>query len=177
MITSTDKKTRDLAIPFEATSYRKNSAGTVNAGALGTSDAGLIQSSDLLVAVRCSTPDRGALTEAHLNLIMQVHAATTVKVAIGRFDTDGITAVASYTQAEIDAMHLKLTGSSAAIASSAGTLFIDGLNILPLIPKRGDTNFNADGFIVLLQFDRARVSANDLYKRFLVMCSAQMGLV
>ena len=168
MITSTDKATREKAIPFEATSYRQT---------IGATDAGLIRSSDLLVAVRCGTPDRGALTEAHLNLTMQVHSATTVKIGIGRFDTDGITAVASYTQAEIDLMHQRLTGSSAAIASSGGTLFIDGLNIFPLIPKRGDTNFNADGFIVLLQFSRARVSANDVYGRFIVMCSAQMGLI
>lgn len=177
MITSSDKATREKAIPFEATSYRNNSGGGIATGMIGVTDAGLIQSSTLLVPIRCSTPDRGALTEAHLNLVMGVHAATSVKVAIGRFDTDGITAVTSYTQAEIDAMHLKLTGLSAAIASSGGTLFIDGLNVFPLIPKRGDTNFNADGFIILLQFDRARVSANDVYRRFLVMCSAQMGLI
>lgn len=177
MITETNKKTRDKAIPFEATSFRNNAGGAVNAGAIGTSDAGLIISSDLLVAIRCCTPDRGALTEAHLNLIMNVHSATTVKVAIGRFDADGVTAVSSYTQAEIDAMHQKITGSSSAIASSAGVLFLDGLNVFPFIPKRGDTNFNADGFVILLQFSRARNGANDKYGRFAVMCSAQMGLL
>lgn len=177
MITASDKKTRDKAIPFRATDYRNNSSGTINSGLLGATDAAYLQSTALTFPIRCATPDRGVLTEAHLNLVMQVHAATTVKVAIGRFDTDGITAISSYTQEEIDAMHKILTGSSAAIASSGGTLFIDGLNLMPLLPKRGDANFNADGFVVVFQFDRARTSANDKYKRFEVMCSAQMGLV
>ena len=177
MITSTDKTTREKAIPFEATSFRNNSGGSVATGLAAVADADLIQSSTLLVPIRCATPDRGALVEAHLNLILQVHAATNVKVSVGRFDTDGLTAITSYTQAEIDAMHLKITGSSTAIPSSGGTLFLDGLNIFPLLPKRGDANFNPDGFVVVLQFDRARSSANDVYKRFFVMCSAQMGLI
>lgn len=177
MITATDKKTRDKAIPFRATDYRNTSGGTINSGLLGATDAAFLQSSALLFPIRCSTPDRAVLTEAHLNLVMQVHAATTVKVAIGRFDTDGITAVTAYGQDEIDAMHQKITGSSAAIASVGNTLFIDGLNIFPLLPKQGDANFNQDGFVLVFQFDRARTSANDVYKRFEVMCSAQMGLI
>lgn len=177
MITSSDKSTREKAIPFEATSYRNNSGGVVGTGMIGVTDAGLIRSSTLLVPIRCATPDRGALTEAHLNLTMQVDSLTNVKVAIGRFEADGITAETSYFATEIDSAHKAITGSDTPIASSGGTLFLDGLNIFPLIPKRGHPNFNPDGFVVLLQFDRARVSAGDVYGRFLVMCSAQMGLV
>lgn len=169
-MSATDKETRKQAIPFEATAFSNSSGGTA-----GTTDAGAIRSSSLLVTIRCSTPDRGALTEAHLNLLMGVHSATNVYIGIGRFDTDGITAVVPYDNSEIFAMHKRLTGSNSPIASSGGTLFIDGLNILPLIPKRGDANFNADGFVLLLLFDRSRVSANDVLRRFNVMCSAQMG--
>lgn len=172
MITETDKRTRDAAIPFEATTFSDSTSGTI-----GTTDGGLIRSSTLIVPIRCCTPDRGALTEAHLNLYMNVHSATNVKVAIGRFDSNGFDAVASYTDAEITAMHERITGSTSPIASSGGILFIDGLNIFPAIPKRGDDNFNPDGFVVVLQFDRARVSSGDVYKRFDVMCSAQMGLL
>lgn len=168
----TDKTTRKNAIPFEATAFSNSSAGTA-----GTTDAGALRSSTLLVTVRCSTPDRGALTEAHLNLLMGVHAATDVYVGIGRFDTDGITAISSYTNDEIIAMHKRLTGTDSPIASSGSTLFIDGLNILPLVPKRGHANFNADGFVLILLFSRSRVSANDVLRRFNVMCSAQMGVL
>lgn len=171
MNTSTDKRTRDKAIPFEATTFSNSSSGTA-----GASDAGLIRSSTLRVAVRCSVPSNGVLTEAHLNLIMGVHSATSVKIGIGWFDTDGISAF-NPDSIDISAMHKRLTGSDTPIASSGGTLFVDGVNILPLIPKEGEANYNQDGFVVLLLFDRARVSANDVYRRFDVMCSAQMGLL
>lgn len=170
--TSTDKRTRQKAIPFEAAAYSNSSTGTA-----GTTDAALIRSSDLTVAIRCSTPDRGVITEAHLNLIMGVHSATNVYIGIGRFDTDGIAAVSSYDFLDIKKMHKILTGSDSPIASSAGTLFLDGINLLPLIPQRGHANFNQDGFVLILLFDRSRVSANDILRKFSVMCSAQMGLI
>lgn len=170
-MSTTDKRTRDTAIPFEAYSFSTSAHG--DAGEL---DAGLIRSSTLTVPIRCATPDRVELIEAHLNLILNVHSATTVKVAIGRFNSDMIT-VATLTQDEIDRSHRKITGTDTAIASSGGVLFIDGINILPAIPKRGDANFNPDGFVVVLQFSRARTSTNDVYRRFDVMCSAQMGLL
>ncbi len=169
---ATDKRTREKAVPFIASPYSNSSIG-----GFGTTDAGLLRSSDLIVAVRCSTPDRGAITEAHLNMNMQVHSATNVYVGVGKFDSDGIAAYQSYSSSEIQAMHQRLMGSSSPIASSAGTLFIDGLNILPLIPKRGHANFNQDGFVLLFLFSRARISANDVLKSFEAVCSAQMGLL
>ena len=170
-MSESNKKTRDQAIPFEATTYSNSSSGDV-----GASDAGLIRSATLIVPIRCSVPSNGALTEAHLNMLMNVNSSTTVKIGIGRFDTDGITPVA-YTSDQITAMHKQLTGSTTPIASSAGVLFLDGINIFPLIPKRGSANFNQDGFVVLLEFSRARTAAGDVFKRFDVMCSAQMGLL
>lgn len=170
--TATDKRTRERSVPFEASSFSNSSSGDN-----GASDAGLLRSSSLLVTVRCSTPDRGVLTEAHLNLIMAVNAATNVFIGIGRFDTDGITAIGTYDPADIYAMHRKITGSDSPIASSGGTLFLDGINILPLIPKRGDANFNADGFVLIFLFNRTRTTSNDILRRFNVMCSAQMGLL
>lgn len=171
-MSESNKKTRDQSIPFVASTFRNSSGGTV-----GTTDAGLIRSSSTLIAIRCSVPDRATLTEAHLNLLMNVAAATNVYIGIGRFDTDGITAISSYTDDQIKAMHRAITGGDTPIASSGGTLLVDGVNIFPLIPKRGSANFNADGFVVIMQFNRSRVSASDVLKRFDVMCSAQMGVV
>lgn len=171
MNTATDKKTRDSAIPFEATPFTTSAIGDN-----GTMDAGKLISSDTLVVIRMCKPDRGDLIEAHLNLQMTVNSALNVKVAIGRFASDGFNAVSSYTQAEIDASHQRITGSSAAIASSGNLLLVDGVNIFPEIPNADDANYSRDGFVLLLQFSRARTS-NDILRRFNVMASAQMGLV
>ncbi len=167
----TDKRTRDAAIPFEATAFTNSSIGTN-----GTLDAGKIISSDTLVAIRCCKPDRGTLVEAALNLQLTVGSALTVKVAIGRFDTNGYDAVSSYAQTEIDAAHKRITGSSSAIASSGSTLFIDGLNIFNEIPKAGSAYYSQDGFVLLLQFSRAR-TGSDILKRYNVIASALMGLI
>lgn len=165
-----DKSTRQQAIPFIATDF----TGLSESGGLFFNiDAARIISDDLLVIIRCCTPRHANLIEAHLNLQITAVSALNVKVAIGTWN--GVQAVSSYSQADIDRMHAAITGASAALASSGGTLLIDGLNLYPYIPKRGETNFNEDGFIVLLQFSRARVT--DTLKKFEVACSALMGLI
>lgn len=169
--TATDKRTREKAVPFIATPYSNSSAGGI------ASDALAVRSAALIVPIRCSTPDRGALTEAHLNMNLRVHSSTSVYIGIGRFNADGITAYTGIGSDEIIQMHKKITGSSSPIASSGGTLLIDGVNIFPLIPKRGHANFNQDGFVIMLLFNRERVSANDILRSFEPMCSAQMGLI
>ena len=150
----------------------------LGAGELGGDVYALIDT-PLIVPVRCSTPDRGELIEAHLNLLINVIAATDIYVGVGQFDTDGITAKPVYAPSEVIAMHKRLTGSEAPISSSSGVLFIDGMNVFPLIPKQGDAAFNQDGFVLLFLFNRSRnnLVGNDTIKRFEVVCSAQMGLV
>lgn len=164
-----DKATRGQAIPFIAEPFDGSD------GVTGL-DRDKIISSDLIVPIRCCTPHNSNLIEAHLNLIITAGSALTVKVAIGRFESDDFTAVDSYTEGEINAGHRQLTGTDTAIASSAGTLLVDGLNLLKGIPKRGDTNFSEDGFVVVLQFSRARTGSDELLK-FEPLCSALMGLI
>lgn len=172
MNTSTDKRTRDNAVPFIATPYNDSSFGEK-----GSDFYKLIESGLSIAAIRCSTPDRGVLVEAHLNLLINVASPLEVLIGIGRFDSDGITAITSYTGEEIVQAHKSLTGSETPIASSGSTIFIDGLNILPLLPKRGDANFNADGFVVYFKFNRTRNNVTELTKKFEVVCSTQMGLL
>lgn len=169
-VSITDKKTREKAIPYQSTPWSNSSAGTN-----GTTDAGLIISSDLIVPVRMTTPDRGHLIEAHLNFFLAVVSSLTLKIGIGRFDTDGVTPITSYTQNEIDEIHKKIFGSASAVASSGSTLIVDGVDIAKVIPKRGETNFNADGFVLLFQFSRARVT--DTITRFDLQCSSLLGLL
>ena len=172
-----DKATRFTAVPFVATPYGTN-IGQPNYDDVAQPvewNTGLSVAVNALRVMRLCRPDRGNLIQAYLNLFMNVGSALTAKVAIGRFDTDGITPVTP-TQAEIDAGHLALTGSSSAIASSGGTLIIDGLNLLRLIPKKGDTNYNEDGFVLIIQFSR-NLTTSDFPTRFEVSCSMQMGLL
>lgn len=176
-----DKKIKVNAIPFEAQPFSRygNVQTDYGAGAGGlfvyTTDVQTLRAPGLGV-VRMNTPLGSNLIEAALNLTMQVNSSLGVKVAIGRFDTDGISPVTSYTQAEIDAMHFALTGQSGAIMSSGGVLFLDGVQIGRLIPKQGDAGYNSSGFVLILQFTRNRTST-DLLKRFNVQATAEMGLV
>lgn len=167
-----DKSTRQQAIPFVADGFGGSGSSFLldyYRYIIG------VDSDDLTVYIRCPTPSHANLIEAHLTLIMTVDSALSVKIAIGRFSADGVTA-ATLTDTEIEAGHRQLAGTDSDFASSAGTLLIDGLNLIKGIPKRGDANFNEDGFVLVLQFSRARTD-NDSLLKFDPLCSALMGLV
>lgn len=174
-MSQSDKSTRDTAVPYVASPY------SVNLG-LPTDDAiqlvdflGNISTTTALRVMRLCKPQRGDLISAYLNLFMTAGSALTAKVAIGRFDTDGVTPITP-TQAEIDASHLLLTGTTTPFTASGGSLIIDGLNLAKFIPKLGQTNYNADGFVVIVQFSRD-ITSSDPVRRFEVACSVQMGLL
>lgn len=174
---TSDKSTRITAIPFTAMPFG------VNLGIPNPEDTvqpidwttGASIAADALRVMRLTKPDRGNMIQAYLNLFMRVGSSLTAKVAIGRFDTDGVTPVTP-TQAEIDAGHLALTGTTSPFASSGSNLFIDGLNILKLLPKKGDSTYNQDGFVLIVQFSR-NLTTSDFPTRFEVSCSMQMGLL
>lgn len=176
-MSQTDKGTRTTAIPFSAMSYG------VNLGIPNDEDTvqpinwtdGTSIAANALRVMRLARPDRGNLIQAYLNLYMRVGSSLTAKVAIGRFASDGITVVTP-NQYEIDAGHLALTGTSTPFSSSGSNLIIDGLNLLKLIPKKGDANYNADGFVLIVQFSR-NLTTSDFPTRFEVSCSMQMGLL
>lgn len=122
-----------------------------------------------------TTPAFAAIIEAHLTMLLHVGSSLSVKLAVGSFDTDGVTAVIP-TQTVIDAQNLLITGSSSGIASSGSELLIDGINLLPFIPKRGSATFSEDGFVLVMQFSRNRTSS-DTVRRFDMQMSADLGLV
>lgn len=165
-----DKSTRQQAVPFAADGF--GGSGTV----LGLDYSDITTpGTDLDVYIRCPTPSHTNLIEAHLTLIMTVGSALEVKVAIGRFDSDGI-AAATIGNDEIAAKHRQIAGTDDAFASSGSTLLIDGVNLLKAIPQRGHVDFNEDGFVLVLQFSRARTGSDTLLK-FEPLCSALMGLI
>lgn len=174
-MSETDKGTRLTAVPFVATPYGVN-LGIPTDDAIQLVDfLGTISTTTALRVMRLCKPERGNLVQAYLNLFMTAGSALTAKVAIGRFDTDGINVVTP-TQAEIDAGHLALTGTTTPFTASGGSLIIDGLNILSLIPKLGQTNYNPDGFVLIVQFSRD-ITSSDPVRRFEVACSVNMGLL
>jgi hypothetical protein len=176
MQTQSDKSTRKQAIPFVANSF--TSSGFDSDGFFAQWDSPTIVSTKRDGIIRCATPSGGNLIEAHLNLQMNVTNPLGVKVAIGYFDTTDTNANESYSDQYVNAQHEFLTGSSDPIESSGGILFIDGLNILPKIPLRGDSNFQEWGFVLILRFDRMRDTTGlDELKKFEVSCSTLMGLI
>jgi hypothetical protein len=174
-MSESDKGTRKTAVPFVATPYGYN-LGLPSEDAIQLVDfLGTISTTPALRVMRLCKPERGDLIQAYMNLFMTAGSALTAKVAIGRFDTDGINVVTP-TQAEIDAGHFALTGTTTPFTASGGSLIIDGLNLVKLIPKLGQTNYNKDGFVVIVQFSRD-ITSSDPVRRFEVSCSVQMGLL
>lgn len=175
-MSESDKATRNTAVPFTANPYCVNLGQPNDDDSLQIVDFfGTVYATPALRVMRMSSSNRGNMIQAYLNIFLTVATSITAKIAIGRFDTDGVTAVTP-TQAEIDASHLKLTGTSSAISSSGGSLIIDGLNLLKQIPTKSDPNFNVDGFVLIVQFSRD-LTTNDRLQRFEVACSMQIGLL
>lgn len=174
-MSESDKATRRTAVPFVATPYAVNLGIPTDDAIQNVDFLGTISDTTPLRVMRLCKPERGDLIQAYLNLFMTAGSALTAKVAIGRFDTDGVNVVTP-TQAEIDAGHLALTGTSTPFTSSGGALIIDGLNLVKKIPKLGETNYNKDGFVLIVQFSRTITSA-DPVRRFEVACSVNMGLL
>ena len=156
-----DKTTRVEAAPFEARPFYTG-AQDITTVKWHTDADYLVDSSTLILPIRCCTPRHCNIVEMYLNMILQVTSSLTVKVALGYFDTDGVTPVASYSQAYIDAYHRKITGSDSVMSSSGTLLTLDGLNLLPSLPKRGDDIFNEDAFVLILQFSRTRTSSEKI---------------
>lgn len=105
--------------------------------------------------VRFLRPYKGDIVSAKLLLLGQTPAAAgnTLRVFKGAYNADGVTAktynFTNYPEAQRAADWLEITGESAPYTyGSEETVLLDGINILPLIPKRGDADFNEDGFVL-----------------------------
>jgi len=167
-----DKATRTKAIPYEALPFDEYDLNYLN---------GVLGSVAQVVPIRLTRPHGAEVVEAYLSLQLTAAAASgfTARLMIGRFSDSNLTASSSYTEAEIAAGHLKLTGASTAFSVSAGgTLYIDDLNLLPGIPQPGDTDYNDDGFVLVIVFGSApAITSGYNLDAFRVTCSAQMGLL
>lgn len=175
-----NKSTRNKAIPFESLPFYKGNAP----GGAAPDDIALgflYPTVAQIVPVRLTTPAGGDLIEAYFSIILHAATATgfSVRIFVGYFSDTNLTADSTYTEAEIAAGHLALNGTSTSYTVAAGeSLFIDDLNLLPCIPKPGDSDYKEDGFVLVFAFDAAPDnSAGWSVDAFRVTCSAQMGLL
>lgn len=170
----TDNALRKTAVPFVASPFCYAIGVAIYEDMIQMMDGTTPLATSALRTVRLCKPDKGNLTQAYLNLFMTVNTALTAKVAIGRFDTDGRTVIVPQ-QVDIDKGHLLLTGTDTPISSVGSSFVIDGLNLLPQIPKKGDADYNADAFVLIVQFSR-NLTTSDSTQRQEVTCSMEMGL-
>lgn len=174
-----DKRTRVHAVPFRGLWF-SNFGGIGNSLDDGVADGDLYQFSlGNAAQVRICTPAKGDLIEARLTTQFTVPntAGTTLHLYIGEFESDGITPK-TILQPEIQRMHKILTGLDTPFTYAAGEeVFIDGLNLMQLIPKRGDAKFNEDAFILGLKLTLAGSSAQWYLSRFQLDCSTQIAEV
>lgn len=176
-----DKRTRVNAIPFRASWY-SNYSSTIVGGQLldGNADGDLKTFADGGSAqVRIPVPAKGDLIEARLfiNAVFPVTGAAGFRCYIGEYDTDGLTPLTK-TSAQIGEHYKILTGSSESFYyPSQGNLFVDGLNLMPLIKKRGEAGFSEDGFILGLELSIKDNPTDFVLFDFVVDCTTQIAEV
>jgi len=176
-----DKRTRVHAVPFRGMWFSNlNYGGVGNTLDDGQADGDLRNFSlGSSTQLRICTPAKGDLIEARLTTQFTVPntAGTTLELYIGNFASDGITPN-TVSASEISRMHKILTGRDTPFSYAAGEeVFIDGLSLMQLIPKRGDATFNEDAFILGLKLTLAGSSAQWYLSRFQVDCSTQIAEV
>ena len=176
-----DKRTRVHAVPFRGQWFSNLNYGGVGVSLDdGQADGDLRQFSlGASTQVRIATPAKGDLIEARLTAQFTVPstAGTTLELYIGTFAADGVTPN-TISASEISRMHQILTGLATPFTYASGEeVFIDGLNLMRLIPKRGHANFNEDAFILGLKLTLAGSSAQWYLNRFQVDCSTQIAEV
>lgn len=178
-VQTTDNRRRVNAIPFRALWYDNSSVGNqfdltgVVSGDLSILRTGFPSSGQ----IRICRPLKGELIEARLSMqaTFPNSGAQSLRFYIGRFDTDGITPV-TLTEAEIAASWKKISGFNAPISYPAmGNVFFDGLNLLPAIPKKGDADFNQDGWILGVDIGLKDFPEQWVLYQFKIDCTAQVA--
>lgn len=149
-----DNSLRYKAIPYRANWYDNQLGignvfipdstitGDLNAMATGVGTGGMI---------RFLRPFKGDIISAKLTMngVTPATGFGELRFYKGTYAANGIDKGTAPSSAQIAADWLKITGNSSAWSyGTQDNVFVDGLNILPLIPKRGDADFNEDGFVI-----------------------------
>ena len=177
-----DKAQRFRAIPYRANWFDGSGSignifipdstisGDLSVLASGDGDGGM---------VRFCRPYKGDIVSAKLTIQAEASntTPTTLRIFKGDFDTDDLTALAlsTYSEERKAADWLKLTGETSPYNyGAAEAILIDGINIMPFIPARGDADFNEDGFILGFELDAGNPADWHMYT-FKIDCLVRMA--
>jgi hypothetical protein len=165
-----NRAVRSIALPFISLPWgftRTYTQSSDIAGA-GQQYTDVASWQNIQKVIRMNRPKFGDMTEAYLNMKLRASNAEasplTFKVAIGTFVKDGLgnptlVATASYSSAYVDASHLLLTGTANPFSVSPGqTIEIKDLPIVGQIPKRGNAEFQEDGWVLVISWNRAPIN-------------------
>lgn len=179
---------RPTAIPFRSLWYDNTSQGNrfgSNLGEISGDLDGKVSTGFMLGGLmRFCRPLKGDIIEARLTwqAVTAFGDFAEIRFAIGTFASDGITAVAP-DSATIARHHKIITGFNAPLSyGSQDNIFIDGFNLTPVIPKRGEAGFNEDGFVLYIEILSKYGGADTggggyaVYE-FKVDCSVQIGVL
>lgn len=129
-------------------------------------------------SIRMTLPTKGEVVELRLTIqgTAPTGAPTTIRIARGTFDTDTITAVAP-DENTIKRHMVALFGADTPLSyGSDAEILIDGLSLVPILPRKGDADFNEDGFV--LYIDIMGSDTDDLeIREFKVDGSVQIGVL
>lgn len=162
--------TRKTAIPFRAVAW-----GPMDLySAFGDKDNGNLAGG----LIRFVRPFAGEIITAKLTVIGTAPTGGTAQIRLykGDFAADGITKVTSYTAARIAADHKAITGRDTPFSFTSGSpLLIDGVDLMRIITKEGDADYNEDGFMLGVEVTGVPNPTTYLYREFKLDCTAQMG--
>lgn len=178
-----DKQLRRSAIPFRGNWMDGTGAigNTFEPDGLVTGDLRTVLGTGLAVGgyIRILRPYKADIIEARLTLQATTPATGFAEIRFaGAQVPAGSMTPTTPTEAEIARDHKLLTGFDSALDyGTQDIVFIDGLDLMPIIPKRGDANFHEDFWVLWVDlFLKDGPTDWHLYD-FKVDCSAQMGLI
>lgn len=174
-----DFSVKQKAIPFRATWWDDTGIGNRfdPDGVIISGDVEIIRTGNGVGGcIRFSRPAKGDIISAklYMNANAAIDAPTELMFGVGTFDTDGLTAIAPDFET-LARQHYIITGSDESFFyGSQANVFIDGLEFNKLIPKRGDADFNEDGWIMYIDMIIKEPTEWVLFD-FKVDCLVQMG--
>lgn len=128
--------------------------------------------------IRFVRPFAGEIITAKLTIIGTAPTGGTAQIRLykGDFDTDGVSKITSYSEARIAADHKAITGLDAPYSFTSGSqLLIDGVDLMRIITKQGDADYNEDGFMLGVEVTGVPNPTTYIFREFKLDCTAQMG--
>lgn len=129
--------------------------------------------------IRILKPHYGGLVECYADLRIVVAAGDsdlTLKLAVGRMNSD-YSRVLTYSDEEIDKAWRKIRGSDTPLSVSSGAITVDLVDLLPALPRYGDSNYSDDAFVLILAFNKVPTVTGSFDFNYLNIHTSVTGVV